>query len=174
MAHFRANALFFLLILVSDQITKVLAYSRLSLGEPVIIIPKSTPLELGFNLTLVYNKGAAFGMFGSLPDFWRRVVLVVVSALALIVVLRFMFREAKDDAIAQFALTGILAGAVGNIIDRIRFDSVVDFLDFYLGSYHWPAFNIADSAISIGVAILVVRIVFGPQAETAPSRSEYR
>src|SRR5690554_1170379 len=130
----KLNAAAFLVVLVSDQITKTLAQSRLSLGETIEVIPGL------FNFTLVYNPGAAFGLFGNLPDFWRRTVLFVVSILALLVVFRFMVKEAKDDRWAQFALSAILAGAIGNIIDRLRFDAVVDFLDFYWQNYHWPAF----------------------------------
>jgi len=150
-------ALFFL-VLVLDQGTKFFAGERLQLGEPVPIIDNI------FNLTLVYNPGAAFGMFSGLPDMWRRVVLALVSGLALLVVVRFFFKEAKDDNISQCALLSILAGALGNLVDRYRFDSVVDFLDFYWGQYHWPAFNVADSAISLGVAILMFRVLFSKPA----------
>ncbi len=157
----------FLAVLVSDQWTKHLAVSGLSLGEPVPIIDGL------FNLTLVYNPGAAFGMFGDLSDTTRRILLSVVSCLALIVVVRFMFKEAKYDQVSQFALIGILGGALGNVIDRYRFDSVVDFLDFYWGRYHWPAFNIADSAISVGVVILMLRVLFAkhpaPVSEETPA-----
>ena len=156
----REPFLLFLMILVLDQVTKILAYRNLVEGESVEIIP-----EL-FNLTLVYNPGAAFGMFSGLPDVWRRVVLSVVSLLALFVVFRFMTKEAKGDFPAQLALSGILAGAVGNIIDRFRFDSVVDFLDFYWGNYHWPAFNVADSAISLGVCFLLWKLIFRPHSES--------
>ncbi len=152
----RRNFLVFLLILVLDLWTKYLAQANFAEGEVYEVIPNL------FNLTLVYNPGAAFGLFANLPDFWRRFVLLLVSSLALVVVFRFMLKEAKDDAWSQVALSGILAGAIGNIVDRLRFDSVVDFLDFYWGSYHWPAFNIADSAISVGVFILIFRILFAP------------
>lgn len=156
----RRNFLIFLVVLVLDLWTKHLAQSNFSEGEVVEVIPDL------FNLTLVYNPGAAFGLFSNLPDFWRRFVLLLVSSLALVVVFRFMLKEAKDDAWSQVALSGILAGAIGNILDRLRFDAVVDFLDFYWGSYHWPAFNVADSAISVGVFILIVRIIFAPNPET--------
>ena len=146
----------FIVIVVLDQWTKHLASSQLLAGDPRPVIPGL------FNLTLVFNPGAAFGMFSELPDGWRRITLALVSAIALIVVLRFMIKEAKHDWISQYALVGILSGALGNLIDRYRFDSVVDFLDFYWKSYHWPAFNVADSAISIGVAILMIRVVFTP------------
>ena len=150
--------LLFFIVLILDQWTKFYASEHLQLGEPVSVIDGL------FNLTLVYNPGAAFGMFSGLPDIWRRVVLALVSGLALLVVIRFFFREAKGDSVSQAALLTILAGAIGNLIDRYRFDSVVDFLDFYWGQYHWPAFNVADSAISIGVTILMFRVLFSKQA----------
>ena len=157
------NIVFFVVVLVSDQVTKMIAQAKLSEGVLIEVIPDL------FNLTLVYNQGAAFGMFSTWPDALRRTVLTVVSFIALLVVVRFMFKEAKDDWLSQLALSGILAGAIGNIADRIRYDAVVDFLDFYWGSYHWPAFNIADSAISVGVTLLVVRIMFAGNKQDAVS-----
>lgn len=142
----------FILILVCDQGTKYWADNNLAEGSPQAIIPNL------FNLTLVYNPGAAFGMFSGLPDTVRRIVLLGVSVVALLVVLKLLITESKEDTYSQYALVGILAGAIGNIIDRFRFDRVVDFLDFYWNAYHWPAFNIADSAISIGVAVLIIRM----------------
>jgi signal peptidase II len=155
----KLNALVFLLVLLLDQATKLLACIFLAEGIPITIIPRV------FNLTLVYNPGAAFGMFSQLPDFWRRLALVLVSLIALLVVFWFILKEAKGDKLARVALSGILAGAIGNIIDRFRFDAVVDFLDFYWTRYHWPAFNLADSAISVGVAVLVLRFLFKPHTE---------
>lgn len=123
----------------------------------------SLPLEVVpgfFSITFVLNKGAAWGMFADWPDLPRRMALLCVSVVAVAVLARFMFKEAKDDLPSKVALSCILAGALGNIIDRVRFDSVVDFLDFYLGEYHWPAFNVADSAITIGVVVLLYRTTF--------------
>lgn len=168
----KSNVLFFLLVLCSDQITKIYAVDHLTLGQEVPVI------EGLFNFTLVYNPGAAFGMFSGLPDMWRRIVLFGVSLLALGVVFRFMVKDAKDDPPSQIALSGILAGAIGNVIDRFRFDAVVDFLDFHWQGYHWPAFNIADSAISVGVFVLIVRMLFPGKsvsetaAATATTESE--
>lgn len=144
----------FLCVLIIDQLTKILAMHFLVLGHSRPVLPGL------FDFTLVFNPGAAFGMFGGLPDTQRRVALATVSVIALVVVFRFMFREARHDNPSQLALSAILAGAVGNIIDRFKFDAVVDFLDCYYGNYHWPAFNIADSAISIGVVVLIFRMLF--------------
>jgi signal peptidase II len=146
-----------LLILLADQYTKLLAVEHLRLGAPIQV------LDGYFNFTLVYNKGAAFGMFSSWPDLYRRFALASVSLLAIIVVFRFVLHEAKGDSWSLKALAAVLAGAIGNIIDRFRLDAVVDFLDFYVGDYHWPAFNIADSAICIGVTLLVLRMVINPR-----------
>jgi signal peptidase II len=154
-------AVLFLVLLGLDQATKYIAEQTLTKGVPVPVIPNL------FNFTLVYNPGAAFGLFGGLPDTMRRVVLLGVSIAAFAVVL-FMYRDAKGDKVSVVALVAIVSGAVGNLIDRIRYDAVVDFLDFYWGSYHWPAFNIADSAICVGVAVLVLRMLFvGHPSESA-------
>ena len=144
----------FLSVFVLDQITKFLAIRFLSEDSSINIIPGI------FDFTLVYNTGAAFGMFSDLPDDIRRFALAGVSLTALAVVVYFMLREAKDDSWSQYALISILSGALGNIVDRERFASVIDFLDFYWELYHWPAFNIADSAICIGVCILIWRMCF--------------
>jgi signal peptidase II len=153
----KGNVLVFALILLLDQVTKLVACAHLVEGVPVRVIPRI------FNLTLVYNPGAAFGMFSRLADPWRHIMLIAVSVVAIVVVIWFIFNEARGDRLAQIALSGILAGAVGNIIDRFRFDGVIDFLDFYVSAYHWPAFNVADSAISIGVVLLIYRFVFRPK-----------
>ncbi|MCL4144848.1 UNVERIFIED_CONTAM: hypothetical protein GTU68_030809 [Idotea baltica] len=101
-------------------------------------------------------------MFGTCQDCIRRIrILMVVSLLALIVCFVFLLKRCEaDDRIQSFPLAAILAGAFGNIIDRFRFDAVVDFLDVYVGSHHWPAFNIADSAICVGVTLLILRLLF--------------
>lgn len=155
-----ALVLISVIILALDQWTKYLAITKLKYGETIAVIDGM------FNFTLVYNPGAAFGMFGNLPETQRQIVLAVVSVLALCVVFWYLRGEAKGDPYSQVALMGILGGAIGNIIDRFRFDAVVDFLDFYYQSYHWPAFNIADSAISVGVAVLVLRMFVTERQKT--------
>ena len=145
------DVVLFVLIVAFDQMSKYLADTSLEMSHPVPIIDGL------FNLTLVYNTGAAFGMFQGLPDTARRIILWSVSGLALVLVMKFLIRDAKDDYWTRYSLVLIISGAVGNIIDRFRFDYVIDFLDFYYGTYHWPAFNIADSAISIGITIILLR-----------------
>jgi len=151
--NFAPLCLVSVLVLVLDQITKAVAEANLVLNRPVRVVES-------FNLTLIYNKGAAFGMFSGLSDDLRRFILIIVSIIALIVVIYVILKEFnRTDRWAMNALALILGGAIGNIYDRVRFDYVIDFLDFYAGHYHWPAFNVADSAICIGVFILIVRSI---------------
>jgi signal peptidase II len=146
-----------LVVLALDQITKLLALQRLAPGIPVPVV------DGFFSLTLVMNPGLAFGMLSSTPTAWRWIVAVLsVGALAVLasVGVRLL---ASGGWTTRVALGFIFGGAVGNLLDRGRFGAVVDFLDFYWRGYHWPAFNVADSAITVGVALLALRIVWpGP------------
>ena len=137
-------------VVVIDQYTKSLIEHSL---QPFEIVPV---IDGFFNLTLYYNRGAAFGMFHSLPDGTRQLVLWGVSTLAVSAVLFFLIREYHAHRVGKMSLSLILGGAIGNGIDRANRGEVVDFLDFYVGSYHWPAFNVADSAITVGAVILVL------------------
>lgn len=139
----------FCLTLALDQITKLWVVAKFERYEVLPVI------DGFFNLILTYNKGAAFGMFADLPDGTRQIVLAITTSAALLAVLYFLAKDYKDNRTAQVAMSLILAGAAGNLIDRVRLGEVIDFLDVYLGQYHWPAFNVADSAICIGVTILL-------------------
>lgn len=126
-----------------DQLTKWLATSQLSLGQPVPVLGDIV------RLTLVHNTGAAFGLFpGSRGPF------IVVSILAIAVVLYLFLREAYRSLHHRILLGCILGGAVGNLIDRVRLGWVVDFIDVGAGSVRWPVFNVADSAVTLGVILL--------------------
>jgi signal peptidase II len=142
------------LILVLDQVTKWVALDRLVPPIPVEVIPGF------FSLTLVMNPGLAFGMLSSTPEAWRWIVgMLSVGALAVLAVIAARMLPAGGWG-TELALGLIFGGAVGNLIDRVRFGAVVDFLDFYWRGYHWPAFNVADSAISVGVTLLALRMLF--------------
>ncbi|MDR2337815.1 MAG: signal peptidase II [Deltaproteobacteria bacterium] len=142
------------LVVALDQLTKIMAERWLVLNLPKPVVPF-------FNLTLIYNKGAAFGIFSGLSDGLRHFILNGLSLVALLLVVCVILKEfRKSDSYAMSALALIVGGAIGNIADRIRFDYVVDFLDFYVGSSHWPAFNVADSAICVGVLVLIIRSFF--------------
>ncbi len=143
-----------LVILVLDQLTKLVALDRLSSGVPVNVV------DGFFSLTLVMNPGLAFGMLSSTPTAWRWIVaLLSMGALAVLAVVGARLLPA-GGWVTRLALGLIFGGAVGNLIDRARFGAVVDFLDFYWRGYHWPAFNVADSAISVGVTLLALRIIW--------------
>jgi signal peptidase II len=142
-----------LAVLALDQAAKLLALSRLTPGLPIPIV------EGFFALTLVLNPGLAFGFLSATPPGWRWVVaLLSLIALALLLGLSARLLPAGGWPVAV-ALGLILGGAVGNLVDRYRFGAVVDFIDLYWKSYHWPAFNLADSAISVGVGLLALRLL---------------
>lgn len=151
-----------LVVIALDQISKILALSKLSMGASIVVIPDI------FSLTLTFNRGAAFGIFSNVPDPWRYVVLGVATCLALAAVIYFFLHDFKQDYFAHAVLGLIVGGAFGNIIDRVRFGFVVDFLDFYWKEMHWPAFNLADSAICLGVILLVLRKSPASKATCAP------
>lgn len=106
-----------------------------------------------FNLVLVYNSGAAFSFLAGAGG-WQKWFFVAL-ALGISTWLLSLLRQHAQERLLPAALSLILGGAIGNVIDRLRFDAVVDFLDFHLAGYHWPAFNVADSAITVGVALML-------------------
>ncbi|MCZ6599325.1 MAG: signal peptidase II [Acidobacteria bacterium] len=136
-------------IFTLDQITKAAATAWLAPRDEVTIIP-------GFlDLAYVRNTGAVFGMFRSLADPWRSLILTLVPLLALALVIAMALRTPPTRLRVHGALGLILGGALGNLLDRLRLGSVVDFIEVYVGRYHWPNFNAADSAICVGVGLLV-------------------
>lgn len=144
------------IVVILDQAAKWLALRRLPPGVPVGVI------DGVFSLTLVMNPGLAFGMLGTVPSGWRWVVaLLSIAALAVLATLaRRLLPE--GGPVAAVAIGLIFGGAAGNLVDRARFGAVVDFLDVYWRGWHWPAFNVADSAISVGVALLALRMLTAP------------
>jgi signal peptidase II len=147
-----------LAILILDQVTKYWALQRLPPGLPVSVIDRV------FALTLVMNPGLAFGMLGGMPAGWRWLVaLLSIGALAVLAMVGLRMLPG-GGRLTPLALGLIFGGAVGNLIDRARFGAVIDFLDFYWRAYHWPAFNVADSAITVGVALLALRMLTAPSS----------
>ncbi|HZV96549.1 MAG TPA: signal peptidase II [Candidatus Nitrosocosmicus sp.] len=140
-------------IFVADLVTKYVALGRLRPGVPVPVV------DGFFSLTLVMNPGLAFGMLGDVPESLRWMVgLLSVGALVVLAVLAARVLPGGGRW-SQLALGLVFGGAAGNLVDRVRFGAVVDFLDFYWRAYHWPAFNVADSAISVGVTLLALRML---------------
>ncbi len=136
-----------LAIVVLDQLTKVLAVAGLTLYEPVPLLPL-------LNLTLMYNTGAAFSFLADAGG-WQRWVLSGFALLVTAVLIYWLLRTPRQAWWLAAALALVIGGALGNLIDRVIYGYVIDFIDFYIGTWHWPAFNIADSAITIGVILLL-------------------
>lgn len=149
------------LVVALDQATKSVASSRLLLSEPVSVFGDVV------RLTLVHNTGAAFGLFPG-----SRLPFIVVSVLAIAVVLFLVTREAYRGLPQRVLLGCILGGAIGNLVDRVRLGWVVDFIDVGLGSARWPVFNVADSAVTVGVILLAWYLSRAghpaPDAENSP------
>jgi signal peptidase II len=135
-----------LILLIADQFTKVLILGFYQLGD-------SSPVTSFFNIVRVHNSGAAFSFLASASG-WQRWFFTAVGVGAAVFII-YMLRSHPGQKLFSFALACILGGAIGNVIDRLLYGYVVDFLDFHWGAYHWPAFNIADSAVCIGACILV-------------------
>lgn len=140
------------LVLILDQATKYLVEKHVRLYETITIVPGF------FNLTHVRNRGAAFGILATMPGMWRSLFFISVTIIA-VAVIAFLIRTAHER-LPVFAFSLIAGGAVGNLVDRVRYAEVVDFIQWYVKDYYWPSFNIADSAISAGVALLVVDMLF--------------
>ena len=134
-------------VLALDQLTKLAIMDNLAAYRDVI------PLTGFFNLVHVHNTGAAFSLLADQPG-WQQTFFVVLALVAAGVIL-YLLRKTRGQPLFCAALALILGGAVGNLVDRVRYGHVIDFLDFYLGTWHWPAFNVADSAITVGAALLI-------------------
>ncbi len=145
------------LVLILDQATKYLVEKHIRLYDTITIIPGF------FNLTHVRNRGAAFGIFANVPGIWRGLFFISVTIIA-VAVIGYLIRTATER-MHLIAFSLIAGGAVGNLIDRLRYTEVVDFIQWYVKDHFWPSFNIADSAISVGVALLVVDMLFTKKQE---------
>ena len=143
-----------LAVILLDQLSKWAVQNSLQIHESIPIINGF------FNLVHVRNKGMAFG-FMNRPDINYGVYLLVAASIAAIIFLMiWFFRLKQRENLTILALSLILGGAVGNLIDRVRIGEVIDFADFYVGQYHWPAFNVADSAIVVGAGLIAITLFF--------------
>ncbi len=147
-----------LISILLDQVTKWWVLNGIM--QP----PRVIPLTGFFNLVLTWNNGVSFGLFNNNNDL--NALLLSLLALAIVIFLLFWLRKAENKRMA-LGLGLIIGGALGNVIDRVLHGAVVDFLDFYVNAYHWPAFNIADSCITIGAVILIFDSLFSPKPEEA-------
>ncbi len=140
-------------VVIVDRLTKFLIEQRFGLGEGLMLVPGF------FDLTYVQNTGVAFGMFASSSSPFRVVLLSGFAVAAAVIVVIYSVQSPVSQRLLQTALALILGGALGNLYDRLLYGYVVDFLDFYLWAYSWPTFNIADTAISVGVGILAMEVI---------------
>lgn len=149
-----AHFLLALLVIFLDRWTKRLVAANISMYSHIQIIPGF------FRLTHTENTGAAFSLFADSPAHWKTALLIGFSTVAMVIVSVLLWKQSRPLSSTGIALSLILGGAVGNLWDRIVSGRVVDFLDVYYSTYHWPVFNVADSAIVIGACLLVLEILF--------------
>ncbi len=153
------------LVLVADQLTKLYIDRSMQLYQSFPVIDGL------FNITYLRNKGAAFSFLADAS--WRLPFFILVSVIAVGAIMVAFTKLRDDQRFASVSLTLILSGAVGNLIDRVRLGEVIDFLDVYWKGHHWPAFNVADSAICVGVALLALDMVREERRAKATSRGEH-
>ncbi|OGP88774.1 MAG: signal peptidase II [Deltaproteobacteria bacterium RBG_19FT_COMBO_43_11] len=149
----KKNIIIFILgatvVVAFDQITKAV------ITEKLFMYGTHKVIDGFFNLVYVMNPGAAFGFLAGMSEIFRYFFFIGITAVAILLIIYYILKSKQERLPVIISLTLIFGGAVGNLIDRIRFGAVVDFLDFYIGTWHWPAFNVADSAISAGAVLMI-------------------
>ena len=136
-----------MIIVLLDQLSKITLSRMMVFGQ-------SDTVTSFFNLVMVYNRGAAFSFLADQPG-WQRYFFAGVSLLASLLII-WMLKRHSGQRLFCWAMSLILGGALGNLIDRIAYGYVIDFLDFHVGGFHWPAFNVADSAITLGAVLFIL------------------
>ena len=154
-SRFLAFGALALAVVVLDQATKTWVLATFDLHETLPVIPG------WFHLTYIRNPGAAFGLFSGHAEAFRRPFFLGVTTVALAAILAILWRAPRGRPWLLTALGLVFGGAVGNLIDRVRWGEVVDFLDVFWKTHHWPAFNVADSAITVGMGVLILEELFG-------------
>ena len=155
------------IIIVLDQITKWWVVERVMRPEGMMDTPFYSPVRIEvlpfFDLVMAWNRGVSFGIFNNGGQ-WNAIILSVLSVAIAIGLVLWMRKSTSE--LVTLALGGIIGGALGNVIDRVRWGAVADFLDVHVMGYHWPAFNVADSAISVGAVLLVLDALFAKSSST--------
>ena len=146
------------IVIALDRITKHLIEKTIPLEDTVDVIPGF------FRLTHLQNPGSAFSFFAESNSTWRAPALILFSLTALIIISVLLWKE-RETSLKTIALALVFGGALGNLWDRLFNGAVTDFIDFYVGSHHWPPFNLADSAIVVGAVLLGIRMVFAATGE---------
>jgi signal peptidase II len=148
-------------VMAMDQVTKALVDDIMALHESRVVV------EGLVRMTYVQNRGAAFGILSEAGLPYQSALFSMVSLLALLAIAMYAWRMPVQSRLPQTALAFVMGGAVGNLLDRARLGYVIDYVDVHWGPHHWPAFNVADSAITIGVVLLVLDILRNPQGDEA-------
>ena len=141
-------------IILVDQLTKLHIMQNMRLHESIPIVPNL------FSLTYIRNPGAAFGLLAGSSNAFRMVFFGLTPLFALVLLGTILYRMPEREWMGRLSVSAILGGAIGNLIDRLRYGEEIDFLDVYIDNYHWPAFNVADSAITVGVIFLIIHFTF--------------
>jgi signal peptidase II len=152
-----------LVLLFVDQLTKTIVSTSFALYESRVVIPGF------FNLTYIKNRGAIFGFFSTNQSFLVYALLTMASLAALGLVVYYFYKTPSSERFLKISLSLIMAGALGNLTDRLARGSVVDFLDFYVKEWHWPFFNVADSCITVGAILLLYTFFFKKGDRCFPS-----
>jgi len=142
-------------VIIIDQVTKQIAEAQLSLHQPLNLMPY-------FDWYLTYNTGAAFSLLADAGG-WQRWMFTAIAIVVSLVIVQWIRKLAPGDSLTALSLSLILGGAIGNLIDRILLGHVIDYIQVWLGSYPFPAFNIADAAISVGAALLILSSFYSPR-----------
>lgn len=142
------------LIVLIDQLVKTYVDNEMRLYQSIEL------LENFFHITYIRNKGAAFGMLSGADESIRIPFFLIVSIIAIALIFYTLYSYHEESKLFPLSLAMILGGAIGNMIDRLRFGEVIDFLDVHWYDHHWPAFNVADAAICVGVALLIINMLF--------------
>lgn len=142
------------LVIVADQFTKQIAAQTLHLYQTIPVLPV-------FNFTLAHNTGAAFSFLSDAGG-WQRWLFATIALLTSFGIILWLWRLPKNDSWMAVSLSLILGGAIGNLYDRLMYGYVIDFLDFYWGAAHFPAFNVADSAITVGAILMAIDVIRHP------------
>jgi signal peptidase II len=141
------------IVFILDQLSKLIILGLVRPHDTLAVVPGF------FNIVLARNRGMAFGIMNRSQGHFTSYFLVLATIVAIAILIYWARRQGEERTGVLFGLGLILGGAVGNLIDRVRLGSVIDFLDFYLGRYHWPAFNLADSAITIGTILVAIHMI---------------
>jgi signal peptidase II len=156
-----------LLVLIVDHLTKWIVRTQMDVHDAIDIIPNY------LRISYVRNSGVAFGLFADIQSVWKPYILAAMAVVAVIVILIYSARMPLNRTLLQLALAITLGGILGNFTDRIMHGFVVDFIEFHVKeSFHWPTFNVADSAITIGIALLLIDTVKNPEMDEEPQANQ--